>query len=310
VGLHPCEVQRLIGILKDLVRQKNTVIVVEHDLQLISEADYVVDLGPGPGPKGGQVVAEGNPAEVAKNPNSVTGKYLREGELVKAEVKKFGKRGWIRVLGAKANNLKSVDVSIPVGSLTCVTGPSGSGKSSLVIDVLYRGLEAKLSKVAAEDLPFGRIEVEGAVKRVLCVDQSPVGRSTRSNPATYTGLFKEIRSFYAMLPLARMRGYGPERFSFNVKGGRCEVCQGEGVRRLSMQFLPDVTVTCDVCNGTRYNAETLEVRYRGLSIADVLNLTVSEAAQVFGSLPRVVERLRFLEEIGLGYLKLGQRSDT
>ncbi len=310
VGLHPSETEKLLGILGDLCRQGNTVIAVEHDLQVIEAADYVIDLGPGGGPGGGSVVASGPPEQVARSKESVTGRFLKEGQRLSAESFGAGEKDWIVVRGARAHNLKNIEVSIPLCALTCVTGPSGSGKSSLVLDVLYRGLAGKLRGKPAPKELFSEIKVDGPLQRVTCVDQSPVGRSARSNPATYTGLFKLVRSFYALLPLARMRGYGPQRFSFNVKGGRCEICKGEGVRRVSMQFLPDITVTCDVCNGSRYNAETLEVRYRGLSIADVLDLTVSEAAEVFESLPRVAEQLRFLEEIGLGYLTLGQRADT
>jgi len=309
VGLHPRETEKLIRILRSLCERGSTVVVVEHDLEVIKAADHVVDLGPGAGPRGGNVVAEGSPSEIAAFPESLIGRYLSGEMRLEGDPPNKGK-GYLEIKGASEHNLKNIDVRIPLRTLTCVTGPSGSGKSTLVVDVLWRTLARRLNSCAFLPGRCESITWEGNLTRVVAVDQSPIGRTPRSNPATYTGLFGPIRHFFSLLPLSRMRGYGPARFSFNAKGGRCEVCRGEGVKRVSMHFLPDIMVPCEVCGGARYNAETLEVKYRGLSIADVLELAISEAKELFGSIPKVAERLRFLDEIGLGYLKLGQRADT
>jgi excinuclease ABC subunit A len=309
VGLHPSETERLIAIFARLCAQGSTVLLVEHDLDVIRAADYVLDLGPGSGPEGGTLVAEGTPEEIAASAASLTGRYLAGKERFE-KVRRRSTKARIEVRGASGHNLKGIDVSFPLRALSCVTGPSGSGKSTLVIDTLFRGLRASLQGGALLADTRAEIEVGGELARVVAVDQSPVGRSARSNPATYAGFFGPIRELFAKLPLSRVRGYGADRFSFNVKGGRCEHCEGDGVTRVHMQFLPDIVVPCEVCGGKRFNAETLEVRYRGLSIAEVLACSVSAANELFSELPKVAEGLHFLEEIGLGYLTLGQRADT
>ena len=309
VGLHPAETERLLRVFRQLCERGNTVITVEHDLEVIRAADYVVDLGPSAGPQGGEVVGTGTPAEIAAQPRSLTGRYLAE-ELRLAVTDQPKSTRFLTIDGASAHNLKDVDARFPLNALTCVTGVSGSGKSTLVVDTLYRALARELNRSAVVPGAYRKLRCETKLRRVVAVDQSPIGRTPRSNPATYTGFFGPIRSFYAMLPLSRVRGYGANRFSFNAKGGRCEVCQGEGVKRVSIHFLPDILVPCELCGGKRFNTETLDVRYRGLSIADVLELSISEAGELFAALPKVAEQLRFLEEIGLGYLELGQRADT
>ena len=306
VGLHPSETERLIAIFKRLCAQDSTVLIVEHDLDVIRAADYVLDLGPGAGPHGGRRVAAGTPAQIAADKASLTGRYLA-GRAPFAGARRRKTRECIEVRHARRHNLKDVAVAFPLGALTCVTGPSGSGKSSLLLDTLYRGLRAV---PAGEGEACAEITVRGELAAAVAVDQTPVGRSARSTPATYAGFFGPIREFFAKLPLARMRGYGPDRFSFNTRGGRCEVCQGEGVTRVAMQFLPDIAVPCGACEGKRFNRETLEVRYRGLSIADVLASSVGAAMDLFATLPRAAEGLRFMAEIGLGYLTLGRRADT
>jgi len=309
IGLHQRDNQRLLAALKRLRDMGNSVLVVEHDEETMQEADYIIDMGPGAGVHGGEVVAKGTFAEVASNERSLTGKYL-SGELrihPPVERKKPGKR-WLVVKEARANNLKSVTASFPLGLMTCVTGVSGSGKSTLVIDTLYRILAKKLydsKERAGEAAGVAGLEL---VDKVIDIDQSPIGRTPRSNPATYTGLFTPIRDLFSQLPEAKVRGYSPGRFSFNVKGGRCEVCKGDGLIKVEMHFLPDVYVTCEACHGHRYNRDTLEIRYKGKNIAEALDLSVSEALTFFENIPAVREKLQTLHDVGLGYIKLGQPS--
>ena len=315
IGLHQRDNDRLIGTLKHLRNLGNSVLVVEHDEDMIRAADYVVDMGPGAGVHGGRVTAQGTPDEVARNPESLTGQYL--GRALRIEVPRQRVRlqdlkeaQVLRIKGARGNNLKGVDVEIPVGLFTCVTGVSGSGKSTLVNDTLYTAVAKKLYQSHAEPAPHDEIEGLELFDKVINVDQSPIGRTPRSNPATYTGLFTPIRELFAEVPMARERGYGPGRFSFNVAGGRCEACQGDGVIKVEMHFLPDVYVPCDVCHGQRYNRETLEVQYKGRNIHEVLGLTVEDAHQFFSAVPTIARKLQTLLDVGLGYIRLGQSATT
>jgi len=312
IGLHQRDNHRLLETLKSLRDLGNTVIVVEHDEDAIREADHVVDMGPGAGVHGGLVVAEGTPAEVMAAPESLTGQYLVGRRQIPVPlVRRPAKRGrWLGLFGARANNLKDVAVAIPLGTFTCVTGVSGSGKSTLILDTLYPALAKRLTKARVHPGAHERIEGLEQLDKVVDIDQSPIGRTPRSNPATYTGCFTPIRDWFAGLPEARARGYRPGRFSFNVKGGRCEACQGDGVIKIEMHFLPDVFVTCDICHGRRFNRETLEVRYRDQSIADVLDMTVETAVDFFRATPAIRHKLETLQKVGLGYIKLGQSATT
>jgi excinuclease ABC subunit A len=311
IGLHARDNARLLGSLEHLRNLGNTVLVVEHDEDTIRRADFVVDLGPGAGNAGGYLVAQGKPAQIEATPESLTGQYLSGAAKIAIPEKRRSPNGKaIQILGASANNLKEVDVTFPLGLLTVVTGVSGSGKSTLVNDILYRALAQKLYR--SSEAPAAHREIIGAeqIDKVIEIDQAPIGRTPRSNPATYTGVFAPIRDLFAMLPESRERGYRPGRFSFNVKGGRCEACQGDGLRRIEMNFLPDVYVMCEVCRGRRYNSETLAVRYKGHSISDVLNLPSSDALKLLENIPQIQQKLATLVEVGLGYVTLGQSATT
>ncbi len=311
VGLHPRDNQRLLQTLEHLRDMANTVLVVEHDEETIRRANYVIDLGPGAGKQGGYLVAAGTPEKIAAAADSLTGKYL-SGELrIPVPVKRRAANGKVlTVLGGRANNLKNIDVRFPLGLLTVVTGVSGSGKSTLVNDILHRAIAKKLYRAIEEPGAHRAITGLEHLDKIIAIDQSPIGRTPRSNPATYTGVFTPIRDLFAMLPESRERGYRPGRFSFNVKGGRCEACQGEGLRRIEMNFLPDVFVTCEVCHGRRYNSETLAVKYKGASIADLLDMTAKDALPLLENIPQVRLKLETLVDVGLGYLHLGQAATT
>ncbi len=312
IGLHQRDNARLLDTLRRLRGLGNTVIVVEHDEDAIWAADYVVDVGPGAGVHGGEIVAKGTPAEIAANPNSLTGHYLSGERTVAIPTKRRAATPGreLKIVGARGNNLKSVTASIPLGLFTCVTGVSGGGKSTLVIDTLYKAAARHLNGASDPPAPHDHIDGLDELDKVIDIDQSPIGRTPRSNPATYTGAFTPIRDWFAGLPEAKARGYLPGRFSFNVKGGRCEACQGDGVIKIEMHFLPDVYVTCDVCKGKRYDRETLEVRYKDRSIADVLDMTVEEAADLFKAVPSIRDKMETLKRVGLGYVKVGQQATT
>ncbi len=309
IGLHQRDNDKLLATLKELRDLGNTLLVVEHDEDTMREADYIIDVGPGAGINGGQIVAAGTPEEVMNTPGSITGDYLagRRKIPVPTERRK-GNGNYLKVFGAAENNLRNIDVQIPLGTFTCVTGVSGSGKSSLVNEILYKKLGADLNRTKTRAGKHDRIEGEEFLDKVIDIDQSPIGRTPRSNPATYTGLFNDIRDLFASTPDAKSRGYGPGRFSFNTRGGRCEACQGDGLLKIEMHFLPDIYVPCEVCKGRRYNRETLEVHYKGKNIYEVLEMTVDEALPFFENIPRIYNRLKTLEEVGLGYVKLGQPS--
>ena len=312
IGLHQRDNARLLDTLRRLRGLGNTVIVVEHDEDAIWAADYVVDVGPGAGVHGGEIVAEGTPAEIAANASSLTGHYLSGERTVAIPMRRRaadpGRE--LTIVGARGNNLKNVTARIPLGLFTCVTGVSGGGKSTLVIDTLYKAAARSLNGASEPPAPHDRIDGLDEIDKVIDIDQSPIGRTPRSNPATYTGAFTPIRDWFAGLPEAKARGYLPGRFSFNVKGGRCEACQGDGVIKIEMHFLPDVYVTCDVCKGKRYDRETLEVRYKDRSIADVLDMTVEEAAELFKAVPSIRDKMETLKRVGLSYVKVGQQATT
>ena len=311
VGLHARDNARLIDAQARLRDLGNTVIVVEHDREAILAADHVVDMGPGAGAHGGQVVAQGTPDELMASPDSITGPWLTGARQLPVPAKRRSRtKACVRVVGARAHNLRDVTVEIPIGLFSCITGVSGSGKSSLIVDTLLPAARSKLYNATAPVGECDRVEGLDNVDKVVSIDQAPIGRTPRSNPATYTGIFALLRELYAALPDARARGYKAGRFSFNVKGGRCEACQGDGVLRVEMHFLPDVFVTCDACAGRRYNRETLEVKYRGMSIADALEVTVEQASDLFGAVPRIADKLEALRKVGLGYLTLGQPATT
>jgi excinuclease ABC subunit A len=311
IGLHPRDNARLLAILQELKKLGNTVLVVEHDRETILEADHVIDMGPGAGVQGGEVVAQGTPKEITESAQSLTGNYLCGRRVIPVPLHRRRGRGKTLILkGARQNNLKGVTVEFPIGTMTCVTGVSGSGKSSLVVDTLYRAMAQVIHRSRVGTRLFDEIKGWDQFDRVINIDQAPIGRTPRSNPATYTGLFTYTRALFTQLPEARVRGYQPGRFSFNVKGGRCEACAGDGVIRIEMHFLPDVFVTCEVCGGRRYNRETLEIRYKGRSIADVLDLTVTQALDFMGNVPLIRQRLETLKDVGLGYLHLGQSATT
>ena len=313
IGLHQRDNERLLTTLKHLRDIGNSVLVVEHDEDTMREADYLLDLGPGAGVRGGELVAAGTVAEVLANPRSLTAKYL-SGELSipipKKRIKPSDEKGWVEILGATENNLRNIDVRIPLGTLTCVTGVSGSGKSTLVDDILRRALARQWH--GSKERPGAHREIRGQeqLDKAIVIDQTPIGRTPRSNPATYTGMFNQIRDLFARLPAAKVRGYDAGRFSFNVKGGRCEKCQGDGLLKIEMHFLPPVYVTCEACNGKRYNRETLEINYKGMNIADVLDMTVDEAVNFFRAVPLIYDACLTMAEVGLGYIRLGQSATT
>ena len=311
IGLHQRDNDKLLATLKRLRDLGNTLIVVEHDEDTMRAADYIVDIGPGAGVHGGRVVAAGTPAEVMANEASLTGQYLSGKKKIETpKTRRAGNGKLLTVRGAQENNLKNIDVSVPLGTFTCVTGVSGSGKSSLVNEIIYKKLGADLNRMKAHAGKHRAIEGEENLDKVICIDQSPIGRTPRSNPATYTNLFNDIRDLFASTPDAKARGYNAGRFSFNVRGGRCEACGGDGQLKIEMHFLPDIYVPCEVCKGKRYNRETLEVHYKGRSIADVLEMTVEEALEFFRDLPKLANKLETLRDVGLGYIKLGQSSTT
>ena len=311
IGLHQRDNHKLLETLFHLRDLGNSVIVVEHDQETMEAADYIFDIGPKAGRLGGHLVAEGSPKEIAANPKSVTGQYLSGVKEIKVPSKRRAGNGrFLTIEGAKCHNLKNVTVDIPLGTFTCVTGVSGGGKSSLIIETLYKGLSNIISKTKQLAGPYKAMHGTASIDKIIDIDQSPIGRTPRSNPATYTGMFSPIRDWYAALPEAKARGYKAGRFSFNVPGGRCEACEGDGVKQISMNFLPDVYVTCDVCHGSRYNRETLEIKYKDKSIADVLNMTVDEAFEFFGHVPSIRDKCDLLRKVGLGYITLGQSAVT
>jgi excinuclease ABC subunit A len=311
IGLHHRDNDRLLKALEELRDLGNTVLVVEHDEETIRRANYVIDLGPGAGRHGGNLVARGTPEEIVKAPDSLTGAYMSGRVQIEMPAARRQVNGaGISVLGARENNLKNVDVTFPLGVISVVTGVSGSGKSTLVNDILYRALAKKLYRSREEPGVHKAISGAENIDKVIGIDQSPIGRTPRSNPATYTGAFTHIRDLYAMLPESRERGYKPGRFSFNVSGGRCEACEGEGERRIEMNFLPDVYVLCEVCGGKRYNHETLAVKYKGYSIADLLDSSISDALPILENIPQVKQKLQTLVDVGLGYVHLGQSAVT
>ncbi|MBP9041039.1 MAG: excinuclease ABC subunit UvrA [Anaerolineaceae bacterium] len=311
IGLHARDNAKLLETLKQLRDQGNTVLVVEHDDETIRAADWILDLGPGAGEHGGKVVAEGTVEDILKHPKSLTGAYLSGRKKVPVPTKLHPRNGKaLKIIGARANNLKNLDVEIPLGQFVCITGVSGSGKSTLMVDLLYNILARDLNRAHTTPGEYDRIEGLQYLDKIINIDQSPIGRSPRSNPATYTGMFDEIRTLFAGLPESKMRGYKAGRFSFNVHGGRCEACQGQGQMRIEMQFLPDIYVPCDVCHGSRFNRETLQVKFKGRSIADILDLTVEEGLEIFSSIPAIHNKLKTLERVGLGYIRIGQPGTT
>jgi excinuclease ABC subunit A len=311
IGLHQRDNRKLLDTLLAMRDLGNTVVVVEHDEETIRSADHVVDLGPGAGELGGEVVAAGTADEIARHPRSLTGAYLSGRESIETpRARRAGSGKSLTIVGATEHNLKNISVAFPLGAFTCVTGVSGSGKSTLVNEILHRALSRALHGAEAQPGAHRGLRGVGSVDKVIDIDQSPIGRTPRSNPATYVGLFTTIRELFSLVPEARVRGYKPGRFSFNVKGGRCEACEGDGVLKIEMHFLPDIYVTCDTCRGRRYNRETLEVLYKGKSIAEVLDMTVHQALPFYEAVPAVREKLQTLYDVGLGYIRLGQSATT
>ncbi|MDP3049838.1 MAG: excinuclease ABC subunit UvrA, partial [Eubacteriales bacterium] len=311
IGLHPRDNARLLETLKRLRDLGNTLIIVEHDEETMREADHIIDIGPGAGVNGGEVVAAGTVQDIIRTPASLTGQYLggrRSIEVPPVRRKPDGR--WVEVVGAREHNLRDLRVAFPLGVFTTVTGVSGSGKSTLVNEILYKGLAQRLTLTRLVSGPHDAINGTQHLDKVINIDQSPIGRTPRSNPATYTGIFTSIRELFALTPESRGRGYKPGRFSFNVRGGRCEACQGDGIIKIEMHFLPDVFIPCEVCKGMRYNRETLDVHYKGKTIADVLDMTVDEAVEFFAPIPKIHHRLRTLQDVGLGYIRLGQPATT
>ncbi|MFZ3092137.1 MAG: excinuclease ABC subunit UvrA [Nitrospirota bacterium] len=310
IGLHQRDNVRLLNTLKRLRDLGNTVLVIEHDEETIRSADHVIDMGPGAGIEGGEIIAEGTPEEIMENENSLTGKYLSGKFVIPTPAQRRAPKGYITIVNARENNLKNIDVKIPLGIFTCITGVSGSGKSTLILEILYKNLAQRLYNSRERAGLCKEIKGLSAIDKVINIDQSPIGRTPRSNPATYSGLFTFIRDLFSQLPESRMRGYKPGRYSFNVKGGRCEACQGDGLIKIEMHFLPDVYVTCEVCKGKRYNRETLDIRYKGKNISDILYMPVSQAMEFFENIPHVKTKLETLNDVGLGYIKLGQSATT
>jgi excinuclease ABC subunit A len=310
IGLHQRDNRRLLQTLLRLRDLGNTVVVVEHDAETMMAADHLIDMGPGAGTQGGQIIAQGTPTDVMGNPDSLTGQYLRGTQMVSLPRRQRKAKGMLSIVGATKHNLKGMTAKIPLGLLTCVTGVSGSGKSTLVLEVLFHSLSQLLYHKKPKIDGCKELVGDDALDKVIDIDQSPIGRTPRSNPATYTGLFGFIRDLYSNLPESRVRGYKPGRYSFNVKGGRCEACQGDGLIKIEMHFLPDVYVTCEVCKGQRYNRETMEIHHKGKSIADVLNMTVDDAVQFFEHIPFIKRKLDTLHDVGLHYVKLGQSATT
>jgi len=311
IGLHARDNARLLATLKELRDQGNTVLVVEHDEETIRAADWVIDLGLGAGEHGGEVVVVGTVKDILNHPTSLTGAYMsRRLTVPLPEKRRVGNGKTLQIEGARANNLKNLTVKIPLGQFVCITGVSGSGKSTLMVDVLYNVLAHELNRAHTTPGDYDRIQGMQYLDKVINIDQSPIGRTPRSNPGTYTGVFDEVRKLFAELPESKMRGYKAGRFSFNVHGGRCEACQGHGQLRIEMQFLPDVYVPCDVCHGSRFNRETLQVHFKGKSIADVMNLTIDSAVEFFAAIPRIVTKLQTLQDVGLGYIRVGQSATT
>jgi excinuclease ABC subunit A len=310
IGLHHRDNDRLIKMLKQLRDLGNTIIVVEHDQDTMLSADYIVDMGPGAGVHGGEVVVAGTPATIKRSKKSLTGQYLTGKMKIETPSSRRTPAGWLTVKGAAEHNLKQIDVGFPLGVMTCVTGVSGSGKSTLVNEILNKALAQKLHRARSRPGKHDGIEGIRQIDKAITIDQSPIGRTPRSNPATYTNVFTPIRELYSMTPESKARGYKPGRFSFNVRGGRCEACQGDGTITIEMHFLPDVYVQCEVCHGSRYNNETLEITFKGKNIADVLDMTVEEALEFFENIPKIKNKLQTLFDVGLGYIKLGQPATT
>jgi excinuclease ABC subunit A len=311
VGLHQKDNLRLIETLKTLRDMGNSVLVVEHDADMMLACDHIIDMGPGAGEQGGEVIFEGTPAEILQSETSLTGNYLSGKKSIAPPAQlRTGTGRYIFLEGASENNLKNIDIKIPTGVLTAVTGVSGSGKSTMIIETLYKVMARRLNQQSGSMGKIKRVRDMGDIERVIMINQQPIGRTPRSNPVTYTGIFSFIRDLFTGLPEARMRGYKPGRFSFNVKGGRCEACEGNGLIKIEMHFLPDVYVTCDVCRGKRFNADTLDIKYKDHSIADVLDLTVHQALDFFANIPSIRSHLQLLSDVGLGYIRLGQSATT